>query len=234
MCRQNWASACQDVKAEFYLRYLPFSLMLSHVCSHHLDCHATLPTVSQKRRMTPLNDGRERDYPIPFSIIDTHQKNTHKKNISKNQFLIKWYFRDHARSVPSGGLGTHSPESSKPDLWRSLEAPLFLCSWNFCLRCDGDTMAGGSDEGNVITGPLYGSLSTFSSLRVWNRDKSGDTTLRNVDFRKNQLTLPNARENIKETKKTKTIITITTTKDEENNIPIWKHKNYRSSHLISF
>lgn len=84
MCRQNCASACQDVKAEFYLRYLPFSLMLSHVCSHHLDCHATLPTVSQKRRMTPLNDGRERDYPIPFSIIDTHQKNTQKKHFQES------------------------------------------------------------------------------------------------------------------------------------------------------
>lgn len=88
-------------------------------------------------------------------------------------------------------------------------------------------MAGGSEEGNVITGPLYGSLSTFSSLRVWNRDKSDnffkcDTTLRNADFRICQ----------KETKENKTIIT--TTKDEENNIPIWKHKNYRSSHLISF
>lgn len=172
--------------------------------------------------MTPLNDGRERDYPIPFSIIGIHQKKTTQINISKKQFLIRWYFRDHARSVPSEGLGTHSPESSKPDLWRSLEAPLFLCSWNFCLRCDGDTMSGGSEEGNVITGPLYGSLSTFSSLRVWNRDKSDyifkcDTTLRNADFRKNRLTLPNARENIKETKNKKTIITIPTTKDEENN-----------------
>lgn len=138
-----------------------------------LDCHVTHPTLTKKRCVTPHNDACERDHPTPFTINDTQKAQI---NISKQQRLIRRHFEDHAvepvsRPVPSEGLVTHSPESSKPDLWRSLVAPLFLCSWNFCLRCDGDTMGGGSEEGKVITGPLYGSLSTFSSLRVWNRDR---------------------------------------------------------------
>lgn len=137
-----------------------------------LDCHVTHPTVTQKRCVTPHNDACERDHPTRFTIINT-QKSPNKHF----QVVMSWgnIFKittsgQVSRPAPSESLSTHSPESSKPDLWRSLVAPLFLCSWNFCLRCDGDTMAGGSEEGKVITGPLYGSLSTFSSLRVWNRD----------------------------------------------------------------
>lgn len=65
-------------------------------------------------------------------------------------------------------LRFHSPESSKPDLWRSLAAPLFFCSCCFCLRCDGETTGMGSAKGISITGPLYASRSTLTSLRVWN------------------------------------------------------------------
>ena len=65
-------------------------------------------------------------------------------------------------------LRFHSPESSKPDLWRSLAAPLFFCSCCFCLRCDGETTGMGSAKGISMTGPLYASRSTLTSLRVWN------------------------------------------------------------------
>lgn len=76
MCRQKWASACQDVKAEFYLRYLPFSLMLSHVCCHHLYCHATLPTVSHN---TAERRPRKR---LPYTL--QHYWHTPKKHTNKH------------------------------------------------------------------------------------------------------------------------------------------------------